>query len=127
MTYPRNCIFTGLPSRHRLEITKDVHSWTRAVPCSKVYLICREDNRYRKILKRFEKEIIKCFYYTEIAEALGSSGSFFEEHPWVLTQQAKIKNILQEEIHKYEAMDKEELDAIFEALMKHRLNQLLPE
>ena len=121
----RSCIFTGLKSRHKLEITQDKHSWTRAVPCSKVYLICREDRKYRNYLLDLEKTLIKEFYQAELRAAISGHHSDFEDLSWIQADQRTIKVILQEEIARYESMDDKAFDNAFERLMEQRLKGML--
>jgi len=118
---PRTCIFTGLKSRHKLEITEDKHSWTRAVPCSKVYLICRENRKYRNHLLDLEKTMIKEFYNAELRAAMGNTYSDYEHLSWIQADQRTIKAILQEEIARYESMDDKLFERTLERLMEERL------
>jgi hypothetical protein len=122
MNGPRLCIFTGLRSRHKLEITKDKHSWTRAVPCSKAYLICREDRRYRDALLRIEPSLIASFYEHELDNVLGGALFTYEESVFVKDNQRSIKDIIGREIAYYEAMDDISFEEALNLAMEKRLS-----
>jgi hypothetical protein len=123
---PRPCIFTGTKSKHRLEITQDSHSWTRAVPCSKAYLVCREDRKYRDKLLDLEKGMIKEFFQAELRAALSGQPSDFEDLSWVQADQRTIKAILGHEIARYELLDDRSLEKVLEAMIRHRLDGMFP-
>jgi hypothetical protein len=119
---PRSCIFTGLRSRAKLEITQDKHSWTRAVPCSKTYRICREDRRYRDQLLPLELPLIRHFYEVELAAATGQGHMPFQDDPWVLHLQAQVKSVIGHEIARHEVMDDEAFQKALDGIMRARLD-----
>ena len=122
MYYSRECIFTGLPARTRLVLTEDNHSWTKAVPCCKAYLICRESPKYRDRLLKFEDEIIKKFYENELHKALGKAGVI--GLAWTNECQRLIREILAAELAYYEEMKDVDFNAAFETALNERLSKV---
>jgi hypothetical protein len=121
---PRTCIFTGLRSKHKLEITEDKHSWVRAVPCSKAYLICREDRRYRAELLEIEQDVIHAFFDNELRRALDGRDAPFEETQPGSFFHKKIKGMLQHEIARLEALDDRSFERALDKMMESRLGGL---
>lgn len=122
MYYPRECIFTGLPARTRLVLTEDNHSWTKAVPCCKAYLISRESPKYRERLLKFENGLIKKFYENEVHKALGESGII--GLVWTNECQRLIREILASELAYYEGMREDVFIDKLEATLAERLNKV---
>jgi len=121
---PRRCIFTNRQSKHKLEITKDKHSWTRAVPCSKAYLICRENRFYRNSLLKLELQIIESFYLLELNRVLLKTSNLFEDTLEAKTLQKAVLEIIGHEVERYEALNDEAFEQTLEAMLQTRLNAL---
>jgi len=121
---PRPCIFTNKRSKHKLVITEDKHSWAKAVPCSKAYLICRENRFYRTRLLALEPDLIHYFFDYELDHALGVHDRPYEDGYMVKIIQAKIHEIIGHEVERYERLDDRSFEKALEAMMKTRLDSL---
>lgn len=124
---PRSCIFTGKRSKHRLEITGDKHSWTRAVPCSKAYLICREHRFYRTHLLALEQDIIRSFYEFELKVALSGETTVYEDTSLAKSLHRSVLEVIGHEVDRYEALDDRSFEKALEAMMEVRLNSMFTE
>lgn len=120
----RRCIFTGLKSEITLKLTKDNYSWTKSVPVSKTYLLCRELPEYRDILLPNEEKVIRYFFECEINNAF-RKGEYYFDTEFFKTNKEIVRTLLDEKVNEYQQMRIKKFELVLNKTQQDRINSLL--